>query len=307
MTQSTLLQRRALLLLTIAFMVFMFSCKKDPGKIGLELMGENDLDVAHTDTLPLIAYAVPIDSIRTDEGSVSVMGSFCDPTFGTTTSNLVATLWMTRNNPNFGIFPTADSIVAYLDYYGTYYGNIATTQQVEVFELDEKIIFDSTYYSNRRCQHKPNPVGSVAFTPMPTDSVLNPDSTLGRARLRIPLNTGFGQMILDADTSDLKDNITFTEFMKGLLFRFHPITTPGEGALLDMNMVSLRSEVVLYYHNSEDTTTFTMRCSTFTPRYLEVDHDFSTGDPLFVQQLEGDTTLGEEKLYLQGLGGVKTR
>lgn len=269
-------------------------------------MDENDLNTAYTDTLSVYAHAVFVDSLRSDETSVNVIGSFCDPVFGTTTVDMVTELWLSENSPNFGTSPVADSVIVYLDYYGTYYGDTTTQQHVQVFELDEDIEVDSIYYSNRRCQFKSEIIGDYYFTPMPTDSVMDPDSSMGTARLMIPLNASFGQNILDSDTSNLSDNAAFSDFMRGLYYKFDPVTTPGEGALLDMSLLDSRSKVVIYYHNSSDTTTFELKSSTYTPRYSEISHDFTTGDQVFQQQISGDTTLGYERLYVQGLAGVKT-
>lgn len=306
MTHTKFLRLLTIILFASAFSGIMSACVKDPGEIGLDLMDENDLNTSYSDTLSVYAHSVFIDSLRSDETSVNVIGSYCDPVFGTTTANMVAEFWMTENSPSFGTFPVADSVVFYLDYYGTSYGDTTTQQHVQVFELDGDIDIDSTYYSNRRCQYKPEVLGDYYFTPMPTDSVMDPDSSMGAARLAIPLNASFGQMILDSDTANLVDNETFTEFLNGLVFKFDPIETAGQGALLDMYLLDTRSEIVIYYHNSSDTSTFELKSSTYTPRYTEITHDFTTGEQMLQQQLSGDTTLGYERLYVQGLAGVKT-
>jgi hypothetical protein len=38
---------------------------------------------------------------------------------------------------------------------------------------------------------------------------------------------------------------------------------------------------------------------------MNFDHDYSMGSTEFVEQLNGDTTLGAEKFYLQSMGGVQ--
>lgn len=274
--------------------------------IGLDLMDENNLNTTYTDTLSVYAHAVLVDSIRADETSVNIIGSFCDPVFGITTADLVTELWMTENNPSFGDSPVADSVIVYLSYTGSYYGDLTSQLHVTVYELDEDIEIDSTYYSNRQCQYKHDEIGDFVFTPMPTDSVMDPDSSMGTARIAIPLNVDFAQMILDAETSHFADNPTFSDFMRGMYFKFDPVESPGQGSLLDINLLSTRSKVVVYYHNNSDTTTFEMRCSTYTPRYGQIAHDYTNASTLLSQQLMGDTTAGMEQLFVQGLGGVKT-
>ncbi len=304
MTQTSYFRLFAILILIIT--VSLTACEKDPGTIGLDLMDENNLNTSYTDTLTVNAHAAFVDSLRTDESSYNVIGSFCDPVFGATTANIVAELWMTENSPNFGTSPVADSMVVYLSYTGNYYGDTTALQQVKVYELDEDIEVDSSYYSNRPCAYKSEILADFTFTPSPRDSVMDPDGTMGTARLAIPLSTDFAARILEADTSNFADNPTFSDFMRGLYIQFEEINSPGQGSLLDVNLLDTRTEVILYYHNTTDTSEFELKCSTYTPRYAQYMHNYSSGDAMFMQQIAGDTTLGAEMLYIQGLGGVKT-
>jgi len=306
MIQTKFLRLLTIILTVSTLSAFMSACKKEAGVIGLDLMDENNLSTGYSDTLTIHAHAVLLDSIRADETSVNVLGSFWDPVFGLTTADLVAELWMTENSPNFGTSPVADSMIVYLSYTGSYYGDTTSMLQGRIYELDEDIEVDSTYYSNRRCQYIEQPVGEFAFYPMPTDSVMDPDSSMGAARISIPLELDFAQRILDADTANFSDNPAFSDFMRGLYIQFDPAAGPGQGSLIDINLLNTRSKTVLYYHNTTDTTTFEIRTSTYSPRYGQIAHDYTSADPVFLQQITGDTTTGSEKLYVQGLGGVKT-
>ncbi|MDD2322045.1 MAG: DUF4270 domain-containing protein [Bacteroidales bacterium] len=306
MTQTKFLRLFLLAVSIILVSGFLSSCKKDPGQIGLGLMDDELLSTGFTDTLAVFAHAVRVDSLRTDETTLNMLGAYADPVFGPSISNLVAELWMTSNNPNFGTNPVADSMVVYFHYTGGVYGNLATPLHVTVYELDEDIEFDSTYYSTRRCAFKPEPVGDFVFTPAPNDSVMDPDSTPGTPRLAIPLNLDFANRILQADTANFVDNVVFSDFMAGLYFAFEPITSPGEGSIFDVDLLNTRSITVLYYHNTTDTSTFSIRSSTYTPRYSQFEHDYTLASPELTAQLDGDTLGGREQLFVQPMGGVKT-
>ena len=282
------------------------SCKKDPGEIGLDLMNNDNMSVSYIDTLKVYAHAAYSDSLRSDETSVTVLGSYYDPIFGATNTDLVTEMWMTENNPNFGDNPVADSMVVYLHYTGDYYGELTTPLQVSIYELDEDIEYDSVYYSNRQCTYKPEPLSVFTFTPAPADSVVDPDLEKGAPRVVIPLNVDFANSILQADTINFVDNAAFSDLMRGFYYHFDPITTPGMGAAFDVDLLNTRSRVVLYYHNDTDTSEFVLRTSTYTPRYAQYEHDYSLADPELLQQLEGDTLLGNQKLYVQAMGGIKT-
>ncbi len=68
-----------------------------------------------------------------------------------------------------------------------YYGDTATTQTIKVFELDESLYYDSTYYSNSLVATKSTELASMDINFSPRDSIMI-DSVKVKPQLRIRLN-----------------------------------------------------------------------------------------------------------------------
>ena len=71
----------------ILLILALFSCKKDPYEIGIDLLPPSDtLNVLTTDTCTVEVFSVRQDSARSDEASSIKLGAMMDPVFGSTTS-----------------------------------------------------------------------------------------------------------------------------------------------------------------------------------------------------------------------------
>nr|MBC8488251.1 DUF4270 family protein [Bacteroidota bacterium] len=148
-------------------------------------------------------------------------------------------------------------------------------------------------------------LANFIFIPNPNDSVLI-DTVKYAAELRIPLNESFiDRIFTDADSTDLSSNDDFIDFFKGLYVITENATAPGEGAVFYFDLLNDRSDVTIYYN---DTLSYQFVINYYNARVGKFEHDYSLStDQTFIGQVvNGDTTLGTEKLYLQGLAGVKT-
>jgi hypothetical protein len=97
-------------------------------------------------------------------------------------------------------------------------------------------------------------------------------------------------------------------FFNGLYLIADPIVSGG--ALAMFNLPVNMSRMTIYYSNNEqDSLRYEYFITTAEARFNTFDHfDYADADPQFVSQvITGDTLLGEQQLYLQGTGGVKTR
>ncbi|MBE0641954.1 MAG: DUF4270 family protein, partial [Bacteroidales bacterium] len=122
------------------------SCKKDPVEVGLGIQPEEDMiGVYYSDTTTILAYSKVNDSVRTDETVLSLAGSYFDPVFGTSTAGFFTQFLLSSNKADFGFSPTLDSLVISLAY-GGYYGNEEGEITLRVYEVTEKLEYDSVYY-----------------------------------------------------------------------------------------------------------------------------------------------------------------
>jgi hypothetical protein len=99
--------------------------------------------------------------------------------------------------------------------------------------------------------------------------------------------------------------------MKGLYVTASPVNS--KGAMLNFAVNSGISKMVVYFHNgddpADDSLHFDMNFNEISGRFVHVDHHgYLDASPDLKQQiLNRDSTLGVNKLFLQGMGGVKVK
>lgn len=287
----------------------LFACKKDPKNIGIDLIENNPLDVEYSDTTFIVAHSVIQDSLRTDEISLTLLGSVYDPVFGITTGNFYTQICLSTASPDFGTNPQCDSVLLTLTYSG-YYGDTSTIQTLRIYELLDSLRLDTVYYSQQTFQYDPTLLGEYTFTPRPSDSVWI-DSVPYAPHIRFMMNTLLGDKILSAPASALESNTEFKKYIRGIYIESEPVISPGEGAILYTNFLTSLSKITLYYKNEEeDSLVYTISINNLANAcFAHYDHNnYAEASPDFINQvINGDTTLGSQKIYLQGMGGIRSK
>lgn len=308
-----LVTEKSILVFLLLLSAFIFqNCEKDPDKVGSEIIPESDkLNVAYSDTASLRAYSIRSDSVRTDETSRNLLGSYKDAVFGKTTASFFTQLRLSSVNPDFGPNPVLDSLVLTLDYSG-YYGDTNTALQLHVYELSEQMYKDSVYYSNQSIPQEDIDYANMQFYPRPkTPTYPNSDTLAEPARLSINLSNYYpdlGNKILTADSASLADNENFLEYLKGLYVTVDAVASGG--SIIYFDLESALSNLSLYYHNDTlDSLSYLLNINENCARFTHFDHnDYADADEQFKQQvLNQDTALGKEILYLQSMAGIRTK
>ena len=310
---SILTKLPATLLTVLLLILALFSCKKDPYQIGIDLLPPTDtLNVRSTDTCTVQAFSMIQDSMRTDKSPSMIMGSMIDPVFGKITSSFYAQLRLQTEGVNFGIHPVLDSLVLMLFYNG-YYGDTLTRQNVKVYEISQEFVYDSVFFSNRKLNTYPTLLADQDYKPNITDSV-SVGGTRVAAHLRInlsKLSNYLGNKILQAPASTLASNSTFVKFMKGLYLQSTPVN--GKGALLNYSIANGLSKLVVYYHNgddpADDSLHYDLQINESSARFTHIDHNgyLDASTELKQQILNHDSARGAKQMYLQGMAGVKIK
>lgn len=297
----------------IAFVIaslVIFSCNKDPQKIGIDLVDATRNVVGLDTTISITAWSSIDDSVVSDETSVNLLGSQFTHTYGLTNTSFYTHLRLSTSQPDFGENPVGDSAILTLVYDGSF-GNIGTPQTAIVYRINDTVgmFKDSTYYSNSFFSIDETELANHTFYPNPTDSVLI-DTVKYAPELRVPLNEVFMNSILNPEDPDaLLSNEDFLEYYKGIYVTTPSVSVPGHGAILSFDLLNSRSNVTIYYHNdTEDSLNYRLEINLNNARVGRFEHDYSLStDVDFKNQiLEGETSIGNSKLYLQGLGGIKT-
>src|SRR5436190_2189751 len=97
-------------LLTAGFL-FLAACN-DPEIIGLDVQPPNDrINLIYSDSTTITAYTVREDSLRTDETTYQLLGSYLDPVFGRTDASIFAQVTTVLPGVSFGDSTVLDSLV----------------------------------------------------------------------------------------------------------------------------------------------------------------------------------------------------
>ncbi len=298
MNKNILFKCCALLLLLVVV-----SCKKKDSILGKDVIDPYAyLNGTTTDTFDIITTIIEEDSIITDNAANVVLGSYNDPKFGKFDASFYTQLRLAGVNPNFGDVSTivVDSFVLALEYVG-YYGDLSP-QTFEVYELNEDLYLDSTYYAFSNKNTKPGnlvPVGTELMTPDPFNkAVVGGDSLL--PQLRIQLNTSLATALINEATSGsttFASNESFLSYFKGLKVKTNNGTqASGTGGILYFNINSPASKATIYFTQDGVQKTYDLLINTSCADFTHVEKDI-TGKPL--EQLLQNESLGNIEFYAQ--------
>ncbi|HEY0978585.1 MAG TPA: DUF4270 family protein [Flavobacteriales bacterium] len=291
--------------------VLIGGCRKPEDDLGLDLLDPADtLGLTRTDTLSLIAWSRPQDSIPTSVGGYGLFGSYVDPQFGKLTAGVVTQVRFDGTNvgpanPNW----VCDSLVLSMVYFtpAPLYGDL-DPQTIAVYRLDESLSTDSIYYSDRPTLAQN--LNLVANAPLVRAPVTDDGPIIGGdslpAQLRIPLDPALGAEFLSQfGQAPMSNTTSFLEYFKGLyIVPENAGQATGEGGICIFNLTNDNSRLTLYYHDSSVGTplsfNYTLRSSV---RYSTVTFD-RAGTPSEIAL--ADTTTGQMQVLLQALGGIRS-
>lgn len=295
--------------------IALWSCTDKPDTIGLELLDSDKSTVGKDTVFELFVYSEREDSVTTDETSVNLLGSMFNETFGRSNTSIYTQVRISSLKPDWGSNPVADSVV-FTMVYADYYGDLETEQTVKAYRLLEDLERDSTYWSNVHFDvNEDEPMAEYSFIPN-LDDILVVDSGGGihdssyiAAELRIPFYTSFADYMFNLDTAYTSSSDAFLEEFKGIYLRNNQVDNVGDGAILSFDLLENRSNLTIFYHNdSADSLKFGFLINLNNARVGRFAHEYelSTNQNFIQQVLNGDQSMGEDGLYLEGTGGVKT-
>ncbi|MCL2246247.1 MAG: DUF4270 domain-containing protein [Lentimicrobiaceae bacterium] len=294
------------LALPISLLLFFQACQNDPSSIGLNLQDRDDLlNAVFTDTITLTAHSILEDTLNTRNLEANFLGFIRDPVFGQTYAGIFTQLIPSGSSVNFGKSPQLDSIVLTLRYAGGFYGDTLNPFVVQVHRLTEDILSEKDYYQNSSFAHSSDDLtykDNFLLYPKPTSKVKL--DTILEPHLRIRLDDELGNLLL-SNADKMSSNAVFKDFFKGLYICAKSLS--NDGSLVNFDLASAMSGVQLYYKDDTIARRFHL-ITRSTVRVGHYEHDYEAGDSKFVSQLlYNDTLLGKEILYVQCMGGVKTK
>ncbi len=290
------------------------ACRKPEEDIGLDLLpGEDVLGSVVMDTTRILAWTTEPQTVRTSALTRNLLGTLLDPDFGTVTTGMAFQVRLSSSNVGpYDATNVCDSLVLSLAYeIGNYGYGDRHEQGFHVFRLAEDLSTDSTY----RADDVPlslwgDLVGGTrnSFPIEPLQGPVIAGDTLV-PQLRLPLKKELGNELLSHWGGDeLVDNGLehFLGYFKGLLVVPRAeAEVPYQQAVLHFNLLNPQSKLTLYYHNAEDTLQYDLVINTSSVRYTVGKSDHTKALRPQLPAALADSTLGQQRVYLQALGGLK--
>jgi hypothetical protein len=295
-------------------MIALISCEEQ-SSIGVEVLPAGDLITVRSTVQDINSFTHSEDSIRTDEASKSLLGSFADSLFGNTTIDF-ASQFRLYEFPDFGANAKADSVKLYL-YYRIIYGDTLTNQKFSVYELESSLDIDSKYTQDidLKSMASNDLIGELEYKPR-----IKQDSTTKDTfyqLINIPIDISLGEKLINADSMQMINNDVFLEFFKGLYIETENQNSQG-GAILSLEAVQQGSfngsALVLFYHNDsvkskldatkDSALLMPYIISGYSARVNHIEHDY-TETPFFANL--NSETIQDSLIYVQATGGLKSR
>lgn len=312
------------------------SCDKDFATLGSDIAGQNNFGTVDK-KYDVIAYSKKLKPVQTNGLPANLLGVYKDPLYGLTTANFVSQVNPSSLDPTFGEGVILDSVVLTVPYFSKATGtddNGATLYELDSVYGSSPIklhIYESNYFlrsfdpnSEFNESQKYYSDGSTSMTNTIDETQLkgtviysddnfepsnkqiilkdvdeNVTDRLAPA-LRIKLSNAFWQAkIMDKEGSTELSNLNnFQDYFRGLYFKTESIADDGNMALL--NFAASTANVTLYYskdpidENSETriTSTYVLTFGSNRVNFLSNQFNFPLQD--------GNSTTGDEKLYLKG-------
>jgi hypothetical protein len=282
---------------TLVLSLLLVSSCEEPSFVGLEVQPDDDrFRVKSVSNHDIRSTFMTRDSLSASGHPRSLLGILQDPVFGRMDASFMTQVSI-MNVVNFGEGPVADSIVLKL-FYSPPYGNLQAAQHIEVYEVNQVISPDTTYYSNLDPQemiYGEQLLGSRTFIQGPQDTIISVHLT----------DPAFKDKLLFPPDSMVQSVGKFITYMKGL---YVTISVAGEtGALFPVNLNSAHSKMTLYYHNTQfpdSTLRYDFVINEGANRLNLFRHDHSTA--VFHEQLEQPGTI-DSVYYIKGASGLMTR
>ncbi len=237
----------------LLFLFFLnWSCTKiDVTELGQDLVPVVDNISTFDTTIDVIVNN--FDSVDTQCDSIAdadfhALGIISnDPYFGKTSANIYAEF-----RPQ--IFPAkfADSI--HLDsaflvlHYSHTYGDSTVQQRVQVYQLTNRFILDSTYKTCSVLPYNPILLGEKIYFPKDLDDSIYSVRENATNQLRIPIDTNFIRGLID--TAVLKSDSLFIAYLKG--FAIVSDKAFGGNALTYFDITDLTSRLSIYAHSVKE-------------------------------------------------------
>ncbi len=273
-------------LLTVIFS----SCTKDPVKIGIDLLPDEDfVHVYSTDTMGAKAYTMYDDHSVSSDSTRMITGDIYDKYFGSTHCDFVTQLRLVTAWPHKDF--VVDSVFLYF-LPSKVSGDTAGVHYLRLYETGTLLTDTTEYYSTQ----DPDTITFLGDYRLP---ILTADSLY-----TIRLSNWFGEHLFRDTTMFLPATQFYTDFFKGLYVSIWPETNP---VLMTMTSADDPLQITVYYHDKENVVyNYSFVATNKATNYNRFLHVFTTAEADKQIKHINDFVL-DTAVFLQTYQGVYTR
>ena len=299
----------------VVFLVLLVSlgaCKGDQ-LLGLEVQPEGSLDpIQKLDSFTVQAKTVLLDEPQVSTNFQNFVGTMSNNVFGRSSASLYLNFILESENIALDLEPeeyVVDSLILNIRASHSY-GNPTENQLLEVFVIDEEIISDSNYTSDKAFQVDDAQVGSLAISFNSENEIselfTSPDSVY--KGIQFYLDNDLGEFLLQGLGREYATSAQLQEYFPGLLIENNAPNSVQNGAIYNFITSGGSTGLTLYFHpknnsNVDEAESLTFLTSGSTSRFNRFDNDRSTA---LVSNYLNDLSKGTEFLFVQGMSGVRT-
>mgnify|MGYP001316475779 CR=1 FL=1 len=265
-----------------------YSCEEDPSALGSNLLPDSDKVKIYIDSSLTFKGRVFLnDPILTSNRTNYTLGAMQDEYFGKFEGTYVGQFLPQALDTNV-IFYMIDSVVLYVQV-DSVFGTINNSVNFNVYEINETIIDDSSYYSN-----EPAINYYTGQTKINSDSYMQGDSLMA-----FPLYLSFGSKLKNSKDYYRSDSV-FIEQFKGISIAPELIEEPG--GVLYSNLSSSNSRIVMYYKYADDDSLQFSYYLYKGDRFAQYNFDYSSGKVNEFLNNSGEDA--DSLLFIHGINGV---
>jgi hypothetical protein len=308
MTHCFNARTKLFLLGLIIFSVAISSCKKDLDSLGSSLIGvRNGFQTDFDTTMDLVAYTVKMDTIKTNSLSTYALGILQDPHMGTTQADLIFQYGLPANSFTWEGATKLDSAVLQLRFkdLDALYGDPDAIHTLKVYQLDESLSTDSSYFSNRTFAKKSSEMGTWTgkFNLKDTLSLkLGSETFILPPHIRIKLNNTFETLLYGAETrGEFASTTAFKSAFKGFVIVDESNITSGNGGICYIRLSSDVTALTAYYKDTLAADFPVIPGNEVTANSFR---NFNQPNNFLQQAFHGTH---RDSLFVQPLGGTKVR
>lgn len=278
--------------------VMCVSCVDDETDMGMGLQDPSSIFNGKVcDTITATAVTVLDDSLLTSNYSTGVIGYYYDNVFGSVKASMYTQAAL--STPSTGVTfanATIDSVVVSLVCSGAYPKpsdtNAVVDLEFQVYEVTEDMYLDTSYYATDSKTYSASPYFDDMVTFRFTDTIVN-------LKLNSSIYSKFENKVFAS-------NSEFLEELKGLLIRMNYNTM--NNYMLYVNYWAISTGMTVYYKDESGVATkYSFLFDKTAAHFNSYEHNYS-GTPLNVFQTQRtDSIEGDQKLYLEALGGTSVK